>query len=176
MPQFNSLKILITGVAMVALVGCASKKEAEPYDSPDYIVNEEPAETNVGGENTKELLEQVTYYFEFDSSNLSDKYTASLEAHAQYLIAHPDQHVRLEGNTDERGSREYNVALGERRAQSVANVLYAEGVPGDQISIVSYGAERPAVEGHTESAWKFNRRTVIVYEGVPIIPFPDGGT
>ena len=86
-----------------------------------------------------------------------------MAAHAHYLVAHPNLHVRLEGNTDERGSREYNIGLGERRAQAVRRAMLLQGVAETQLSTVSYGAERPAVEGHDEAAWSKNRRVMINY-------------
>ena len=84
-------------------------------------------------------------------------------AHAKYLAAHPSQRVRLEGHTDERGSREYNIGLGERRAQAVRRAMLLQGAVEGQISTVSFGEERPAVTGHDEEAWAKNRRVEIVY-------------
>lgn len=109
------------------------------------------------------ILAQRIIYFAFDSSELSGEGTALIAAHAHYLVAHSNVHVRLEGNTDERGSREYNIGLGERRAQAVRRAMLLQGVTEAQLSTVSYGAERPAVEGHDETAWAKNRRVVINY-------------
>ena len=109
------------------------------------------------------LLAQRIIYFAFDSSELSGEGTALIAAHARYLVAHSTVHVRLEGNTDERGSREYNIGLGERRAQAVRRAMLLQGVAEGQLSTVSYGAERPAGEGHDETAWAKNRRVVIKY-------------
>ena len=109
------------------------------------------------------ILAQRIIYFAFDSSDISGDGTALVAAHAHYLVAHPNLHVRLEGNTDERGSREYNIGLGERRAQAVRRAMLLQGVAETQLSTVSYGAERPAVEGHDESAWSKNRRVMINY-------------
>ena len=111
-----------------------------------------------------EINHEVVFYFDFDRSDLSDNDFITLQRHAKYLSAHPDAKVRLEGHTDERGSREYNVALGERRSQALSRVLKLEGVPKQQVAEVSYGEEKPAVQGHDESAWQQNRRGVIVYE------------
>ena len=112
----------------------------------------------------KELLSKRTYYFGYDSNQVSDDDTLSIYSHAKRMINEPRTRVRVEGHTDERGSREYNVALGERRADAVANILMLKGVDKDQISVVSYGKEKPAVSGSDESAWSQNRRVVIVYE------------
>jgi peptidoglycan-associated lipoprotein len=89
-------------------------------------------------------------------------------AHAKFLAAHPAARVRLEGHTDERGSREYNIGLGDRRAQSVRRALLLQGASDAQISTVSYGEERPAVLGHDEAAWAKNRRVEIVYLTQPL--------
>ncbi len=109
------------------------------------------------------ILAQRTIYFGFDSSDISSDGMTLLTAHAHYLVSHPTMHVRLEGNTDERGSREYNIGLGERRAQAVRRAMLLQGVAEAQLSTVSYGAERPQIDGHDEAAWSKNRRVVINY-------------
>ena len=109
------------------------------------------------------ILAQRNIYFAFDSSEISAEGMALVTAHAHYLVAHGTLHVRLEGNTDERGSREYNIGLGERRAQAVRRAMLLQGVADAQLSTVSYGAERAAVEGHDEAAWSKNRRVMINY-------------
>ncbi len=109
------------------------------------------------------LLDSKTIYFDFDSSQIKSDYNAILAAHAKYLSSNPSVRVRLEGNTDERGTREYNIGLGERRAQVVRQALMLQGVADAQITTVSYGEERPAVTGHAEAAWSKNRRVEIVY-------------
>jgi len=102
-------------------------------------------------------------FFEFDRFDIKSEYDAILQAHARYLAANPASRVRLEGHADERGSREYNIGLGEKRAQSVRNVLLLQGAVSDQIATVSFGEERPAVIGSDEEAWSLNRRVEIVY-------------
>lgn len=104
------------------------------------------------------------YLFSYDDSNLASKYMDSLSAQSEYLKSHPGAHVLLAGHTDERGSREYNVALGERRANTVADLMRREGVSRDQIRTVSYGKERPANFGHDESDHLQNRRVELTYE------------
>ena len=108
-------------------------------------------------------LSQRTIYFAFDSSHIEEENRSIIEAHALWLAQHPGASVTLEGHADERGTREYNVALGERRANAVRQLLALTGASGGQIKTISYGEERPAVEGHDESAWRFNRRAEIVY-------------
>ena len=101
-------------------------------------------------------------YFEYDSSEIRSEYLPVVAAHAGYLVKYPTARVRLEGHTDERGSREYNIGLGERRAQTVRRALQAQGVAESQIATVSYGEERPAVEGTDEAAYAKNRRVELV--------------
>ncbi|MFZ9038554.1 MAG: peptidoglycan-associated lipoprotein Pal [Gammaproteobacteria bacterium] len=117
-----------------------------------------------------ELLEQSegalsnrTIYFEFDSAKLTSESIAILETHGSFIAGNGEVTVRLEGHADERGSREYNIALGDRRAQSVRRVLLFQGASTDQIETVSYGEEQPAMSGHTEEAWAKNRRVELIY-------------
>ena len=117
-------------------------------------------------------LAQRIIYFDFDSSEIKGAGTDIVAAHAKFLAANPATRVRLEGHTDERGSREYNIGLGERRAQSVRRALLLQGASDPQISTVSYGEERPAVAGHDEAAWAKNRRVEIVYLAAPVPPKP----
>ena len=109
------------------------------------------------------MLAKRTIYFAFDNSEIKGEGTDIVAAHAKYLAANPTARVRLEGNTDERGSREYNIGLGERRAQAVRRALLLQGASDAQLSTVSYGEERPAAAGHDETAWAKNRRVEIVY-------------
>ena len=103
-------------------------------------------------------------YFDFDSSEIRPEYADLVAAQARRLATSPGQRVRLEGHTDERGSREYNIALGDRRALSVQRILELNGTGGDQVSVVSYGEEKPAADGHSDAAWRLNRRVEIVYQ------------
>ena len=103
-----------------------------------------------------------TVYFEFDSSEISGDGQALVEGWAAYLAANSSARVRLEGHCDERGTREYNVGLGERRANAVLQALTSRGVSARQLSVTSYGEERPVATGHDESAWQQNRRVEIM--------------
>ncbi len=114
-------------------------------------------------DNPNSPLATRVLYFDFDSSEIKAEYRPVIEAHASYLAAHPDTIVTLEGHTDERGSREYNLALGERRANAVRRQLVLLGASAGQIRVVSYGEERPVAEGHDEEAWALNRRVEIRY-------------
>lgn len=104
------------------------------------------------------------YLFSYDDSNLASRYLPSVNAQAEYLKSHPGAHVLLAGHTDERGSREYNVALGEHRANTVAEILRMAGVSRNQVRVVSYGKERPANLGHTDEDHAQNRRVEFTYE------------
>ncbi|HET9019358.1 MAG TPA: peptidoglycan-associated lipoprotein Pal [Acetobacteraceae bacterium] len=119
-------------------------------------------QSSVPGPQQGELAKR-TIYFSFDSSVITGDGTQIVSAHAKYLSDHPQARVRLEGNTDERGSPEYNIGLGMRRAQAVRQALLLQGASANQITVVSYGAERPVDPAHDESAWSKNRRVDIVY-------------
>jgi peptidoglycan-associated lipoprotein len=119
--------------------------------------------TGSGEYNDPNSPQAKVIYFMLDSSEVQPDFVPVVIAHAQYLVANPSIHIILEGNSDERGSREYNVALGEQRASSVANMMKAHGVADSQLQTVSYGEEKPAAMGSDESAWEQNRRVEIVY-------------
>ncbi|MGQ9659099.1 MAG: peptidoglycan-associated lipoprotein Pal [Thermochromatium sp.] len=108
-------------------------------------------------------LYQRTLYFDYDSAEIKPEYLPLIRTHARYLGSQPDRHVTLEGHADERGTREYNLALGDRRAEAVRRFMLAEGVPARQMTTLSYGEERPADPGHTEASWRLNRRVIIQY-------------
>ena len=119
------------------------------------------------------MLAKRTIYFDFDSAVITGDGTDIVSAHAKYLSDHTDARVRLEGNTDERGSPEYNIGLGMRRAQAVRQALLLQGASAAQITVVSYGAEHPVDPAHSEDAWQKNRRVDIVYlagNGQPTAP------
>ena len=102
-------------------------------------------------------------YFDYDSSQISAEDREIIAAHGRYLLQNAQAKVYMEGHTDERGTREYNIGLGDRRAQAVRRLFEFQGVRSGQIQTVSYGEEKPAAEGHTESAWRLNRRVELVY-------------
>ncbi len=109
------------------------------------------------------LMKQTVFYFDFDQSSIKQDGKSALIAHATYLSANSSARVALEGHADERGTVEYNLALGERRAMAVRRFLMANGASADQLEVVSYGEERPAVTGHNEASWAENRRVVVNY-------------
>ncbi len=108
-------------------------------------------------------LSKSTIYFMYDSSDVKPEYEAVISAHANYLAEHPGASIVLEGHADERGSREYNIALSEQRANAVARKMGLQGASDSQIKRVSYGEEKPVAFGHDDTAWQLNRRVQIVY-------------
>lgn len=177
----HKLAILLISAALAA--GCAQKTkpdeeaaregsaEAEggfatqPLEEDGGFADGRPVDDGFGAMDEAEmLLGRTTIYFDFDSSSVKAEYSEAIAAHAEELIDNPGVAVRLEGHTDERGSREYNIGLGERRAQAVRQAMLLQGVPRDQLSTVSYGEEQPAVTGDDEEAWAMNRRVEIVYQ------------
>jgi peptidoglycan-associated lipoprotein len=114
-------------------------------------------------EQTDGELANRTIYFDYDSAKLSSESIAILETHGNFIAGNGEVKVRLEGHGDERGSREYNIALGDRRAQSVRRVLLFQGASSDQVETVSYGEEKPMELGHDDAAWSKNRRVELIY-------------
>ena len=110
-------------------------------------------------------LSKSVIYFMYDSSQVQEDFVPVIAAHARYLVDHPNRRLTLAGHADERGSPEYNIALGEQRAKSVARMMNVQGVSEGQLEIVSYGEEKPAVEGHDDAAWQLNRRVELLYQG-----------
>jgi len=110
-------------------------------------------------------LARRVIYFQYDSYEVAPEYLSVVTSHADYLASHPEQTAVLEGHADERGSPEYNIALGEARAKAVLRMMQLQGVQNGQLRILSYGEERPADMGHDESAWQQNRRVEISYPG-----------
>ncbi len=112
------------------------------------------------------LLAQRVIYFDYDQSTIRSEYRELIALHARYLSENPGARMTLEGHADERGTREYNLALGERRGQAVANLMKAQGASDHQINVVSYGEERPEATCSNDSCWSQNRRAVVVYTTV----------
>jgi peptidoglycan-associated lipoprotein len=181
--SMHRVMVVLLLVGACALSACASKPpkaESEPGMASSGAEGAGAANANASGGGADDeaagpragLLAKRTVYFDFDSSEIKGEGTDIVAAHAKYLAANPGTRVRLEGHTDERGSREYNIGLGERRAQAVRRALLLQGAADAQISTVSYGEERPAVAGHDEAAWAKNRRVEIVYLAAAPAPKP----
>lgn len=165
----------VAGIAAtLALVGCKAKPEPEavPDDpapvvdtTPQPVVEEPPKRMDAEG-NPVDISGNPlsrTFYFAFDQATLSQRDLAVLQMHAEFLRDFPDRSVVIEGHCDERGTREYNLALGERRADAVEGFLTSSGVRATQVDAVSYGEERPADPASTEAAWSRNRRAELIY-------------
>jgi len=168
MKKFVPLALVVASLGL--LMGCPSKPVEQPPPPPAQTTDTSAADSaNASNDETAtagpsgELLSKRIVYFDFDSAEIRADSQTVVAGHARYLAGAPAQKVRLEGHADERGSREYNIGLGERRAQAVRRALMLQGVAEVQLSTVSYGEERPAVAGSDEQAYAANRRVEIVY-------------
>lgn len=178
-PQLNP-RLLITLVSVVLLASACGTDKSQPDDAADSgtaVGAESGAQTSgvatvdagqgstgrgaLGPEGP--LGSQRVIYFDYDSSDIRSEYADVIAAHGKFLAANAAVRVRLEGHSDERGTREYNIGLAERRAQTVRRALALQGVQESQITTVSYGEERPAAIGSDENAYSKNRRVEIVY-------------
>lgn len=168
--------LLVSGLALLA--ACSSNKPKTTGDAGQSSTSSSDTGTSgyegrgvEGGqqlsadEQARQEAEKAgtVIYFDYDRSDIKPEYVAVVAAHAKYLNGNPSRKARLEGHSDERGSREYNIGLGERRAQAVRRALLLQGVAEAQLATVSYGEERPAVTGGDESAYGKNRRVEIAY-------------
>jgi peptidoglycan-associated lipoprotein len=156
--------------SLVLLASCGTKPVETPPPPPAQTTDTSAVDNaNATADETAtqgpsgELLSKRIVYFDYDSAEIRADSQSVVAAHARYLATAPAQKVRLEGHADERGSREYNIGLGERRGQAVRRALLLQGVAEVQLSTVSYGEERPAVAGSDEQAYAANRRVEIVY-------------
>jgi peptidoglycan-associated lipoprotein len=165
------IRILLTAaVASATLVACAGKTKPVPPSTETSRETErvtQPADNGgkykVGDLDTDSCLRQRVVYFDFDRTDIKSQFQAAIGCHAQYLRQFPGSRVTLEGSADERGTREYNLGLGERRGNSVSSALGAAGASASQLNVVSYGEERPVCKEHSEDCWAKNRRVEIVY-------------
>ena len=170
--QFFKIGLMV--ISLFAIAACSSTSEPEE----DTTGSEAPSSSNNGsgpnsnaGSNSGQLtqeeiraqaaLRQTVFYFDFDVAEFKQDDRDTLTYHARDLAANPRKSIRLEGHADERGTREYNLALGERRANGILNYLIVNGASRSQIEVVSYGEERPAQNGQSEAAYSRNRRVEI---------------
>ena len=175
-------KLFAVSILSMAIMGCASsggtdegtsstensveesQTQAVP-ESPDVdVVTEEQAGGQAEGQTANPLLKQTLVYFGYDRAEIRPEFKDVLNAHAGYLVANPQSRMVLEGHCDERGTVEYNLALGERRANTVKRYLVVQGVNPSQLESVSFGEERPAMIGSDDASWSKNRRTEIKYQ------------
>jgi|SRR5687767_1277522 peptidoglycan-associated lipoprotein len=167
-PKFG--KVLLIAMMCTVAVACSKKVKEEPAPPPPSTVAPAPDTGPVtpGAYTPEDLdtdacLRQRVVYFDFDQDALRPEFQAAMACHAKYLRDRPSSRMSLEGNADERGSREYNLGLGERRGNAVSSALQANGGSGSQITVVSYGEERPTCNESGEDCWAKNRRVEIVY-------------
>lgn len=163
-------KLLIAAVMCTLAVACSKKvKEAPPTDTTGSTPPADTTGTTGPGAygpndlDTDACLRQRVVYFDLDQDALRPEFQSIVACHAKYLRDRPSSRMNLEGNADERGSREYNMGLGERRGNAVSSAIQANGGSGSQINVVSYGEERPVCTDSGEDCWARNRRVEIVY-------------
>lgn len=183
-------QVAFVGFMAVTLTACQSAPENNGVDDADVVTAQDSTETfgagdragvdgmgtdasdaaSFGDENSDAnagadaaSLSTTVFYFDFDQATIKSDALEALRAHAQYLNTNPSAMIRLEGHADERGTREYNVALGERRGNAVAKYLRLNGVSGSQMEVISYGEEKPVAYGHDDQSWSANRRVELVY-------------
>lgn len=177
--RMKYLKLFALTLMSATLVACSSSNSAKIEDGDSGSIDSsliDDSTLTVGVESTdnynltpeerrkfEALKRDNVIYFPFDSDRIDSQYIPLVQSHASFLRDHPEINVIIEGHTDERGTPEYNVALGERRAKSVALYMQNLGVDGGQMSIVSYGEEKPAEFGNSEEAFSKNRRAVFSY-------------
>ena len=161
-------RITLAAMLCVGLAACAKKQEvkAPPPEAGPPVATE--GATTAGAYTPADLdtdacLRQRVVYFDFDKSEIKPEFQQIIACHAKYLRDRPMARMTLEGNTDERGTREYNLGLGERRGNAVQSALEADGGQASQMNVVSYGEERPTCREHNEDCWSKNRRVEIVY-------------
>ena len=163
------IRLILTATVTATLAACAGKA-TKPTPGPGEAAPPpptSPAERG-GGYTVEDLdrdscLRQRVVYFDFDKTDIKPQFQAAIACHAKYLQQFRGARVTLEGNADERGTREYNLGLGERRGNSVSSALGAAGASTSQLNTVSYGEERPVCKEHNEECWQKNRRVEIVY-------------
>ena len=179
----RTLELLAIASAAIALAACEGTMGTKDEESSEAQVVESTSSSAGGSTDSSSTsgvstgggfqghplddpaspLSQRVVYFDFDSASIRDGDRPTVEAHAQYLATNPAATITLEGHADERGTREYNLGLGERRAVAIRQLMGLLGAGAPQMRVISYGEERPAVDGHDEGAWQQNRRVEIIY-------------
>lgn len=174
----NATRLLLTATLCIVAAACTKKVKEDPNTgqpvdgggsstpSTGGVVDSGPTRSGAYGPgdlDTDSCLRQRVVYFDFDQDALKPEFQAIVACHAKYLRDRPSSRMSLEGNADERGSREYNLGLGERRGNAVSSSIQANGGSGGQITVVSYGEEQPTCTESSEDCWARNRRVEIVY-------------
>lgn len=169
----RAMPLVLVLMSAAMLAGCPKKPQtlpdgsATPVDSGATTSGTQGSDVSGALSSEQRAIEELKragnlIYFDYDRADIKPEYVAIVTAHARFLGGDPARKLRLEGHSDERGSREYNIGLGERRAQSVRRALLLQGVNETQLTTVSYGEERPAVQGSDETAYAKNRRVELV--------------
>jgi peptidoglycan-associated lipoprotein len=171
---------IIFSALLVSLLAACSSQEVKEQPKAEVVDGKTGTTTGTGAQtqgaqtdkvsanplkDPNNILSKRSVYYDFDKYDVKDEYKPMVEAHAKYLGSKAGANVAVQGNCDERGSREYNVALGHKRAESVRKMMNVLGVADKQIETVSFGEEKPRAACHDESCWKENRRSDIVYQG-----------
>lgn len=170
----TAIKYVVLGLGFMLLSGCSKNvntkggilEDAKGVTAHGLGLLKRFGALETGEVYTTKAPHNQIYLFKFDNSTLQSKYLPSLNAQGRYLKAHRGARIMIAGHTDSRGSREYNIALGERRAKAVFNLLRMAGVPSNQMRVVSYGQERPVAFSHDEKSYRLNRRVELTYEAI----------
>lgn len=170
----TTMRVLVLALTVAGLAACGNKKVKEPVDTDTVRQTPPPADTRPAPEadpftyllsdpRSPACLKQRSVGFDFDQAVIRPEFQSTISCHAKYLSNHPGARLTLEGHADERGTREYNLGLGERRGNAVSDLLQANGGKGNQLAVTSYGEERPTCNESNESCWANNRRVELVY-------------
>lgn len=155
-------KLVFALLAVAFIAGCGSSTKTTQTDTVanqgNNAVDSAPMSFDAAGSDSGKIDGLVTVHFEYDKSTLSSVVKKELAGNAQWMKSNPKTNIQIEGHCDNRGTIEYNLALGERRAQAVKNYMVGLGIPADRLNIISYGEEKPVMQGDTEEAWAKNRR------------------
>jgi peptidoglycan-associated lipoprotein len=171
----HPIRVILLALLATGMVACASnKKKVEPpvTDNGSSTRTDTQRVDNGGAYKATDLetdscLRQRVVYFDLDRTEIKGEFAAAISCHGKFLRQFPNARVTLEGNADERGTREYNLGLGERRGNAVNSALGSAGASSSQLNVVSYGEERPTCKDHSEGCWGKNRRVEIVYTAKP---------
>lgn len=177
MRQLKTL-IAVTMASVAFLAGCGStpdpkgaaveERGAKPVETPRVatVTPDRPGEAGLAAlRDPKSILSKRSVYFEFDSYVIKDEYRPLVDAHGKFLVGNPKMKMLIQGNADERGSREYNLALGQKRSEALKKALSLMGAKEDQLEAVSLGEEKPKNSGHDDAGWAENRRDDMLYSG-----------
>jgi peptidoglycan-associated lipoprotein len=164
----KTVRVALVALLCVGAAACSKKQEVKPQPPmPEQTTQTQSNETSgkytPADLDTDACLRQRVVYFDFDKTEIKPEFQQIMACHAKYLQDRPMAQIRLEGNADERGTREYNLGLGERRGNAVSSALQSNGGSASQINVISYGKEKPVCREHNEDCWSKNRRVEIVY-------------